>query len=153
MSLGRPTSQTAGAAPVTEEARLVGLLRQAESYAYALAHGYDIGGQTDRAYGFVALAERLCDTASEISALAVPIEPHSDVPILGLRSRAFALRRLLRGSGWNGQSMAPLVPRLDDPLQICTSHQLETPIASARCRRTIERRRSSPRNRLPILAT
>jgi hypothetical protein len=112
MALRRPTSQTASTASVTEEAKLVGLLRQAERHAYALAHGYDVGGQPDRAYGFVALAERLCDTASEISALAGPIEPRSDAPALSLRSRAFALRRLLRGAGWKGQSVVSLVPRL-----------------------------------------
>ena len=40
------------------------------------------------------------------------IEPHSAAPLHGLRSRAFSLRRLLRGTAWQGPSVAPLVPRL-----------------------------------------
>ena len=33
----------------SQEDRLLDLLGKAEGYAYALAHGYDIGGHTDRA--------------------------------------------------------------------------------------------------------
>ena len=60
----------------------------------------------------VALGERLRDTATDVSDLARPIEPHSAAPLHGLRSRAFSLRQLLRGSAWQGPSVAPLVPRL-----------------------------------------
>ena len=90
---------------------LLDLLRKAEGYAYALAHGYDIGGQKERAYGLVALGERIRDTATDVSDLARP-EPHSVGPTLGLRWRAFSLRRLLRGTAWQGPSVAPLVPKL-----------------------------------------
>jgi hypothetical protein len=85
---------------------------QAEGYAYALAHGYDIGGQTERAYGLVALGERIRDTATDVSDLARPVEPHSVGPALGLSLRAFSLRRLLRRTAWQGPSAVPLVPRL-----------------------------------------
>ena len=96
----------------SQEDRLLDLLGKAEGYAYALAHGYDIGGQTERAYGLVALGERIRDTATDASNLARPIEPHSAPPLHGLRSRAFSLRQLLRGSAWQGPSVALLVPRL-----------------------------------------
>ena len=96
----------------SQEDRLLELLRKAEGYAYALAHGYDIGGHPNRAYGLVALGERIRDTATDVSNLARPIEPHSAAPLHGLRSRAYSLRQLLRGTAWQGPSVAPLVPRL-----------------------------------------
>jgi len=96
----------------SQEAGLLDLLRKADGYAYALAHGYDIGGHPDRAYRLVALGERISDTATDVSDLARPLEPHSAAPLHGLRSRAFSLRQLLRGSAWQGPSVAPLVPRL-----------------------------------------
>jgi hypothetical protein len=96
----------------SQEDRLLDLLHKAEGYAYALAHGYDIGGQPDRAYALVALGERLRDTATDLSDLARPIEPHSAAPASGLRWRAFSLRRLLKGTAWQGSSVAPLVPQL-----------------------------------------
>jgi hypothetical protein len=128
MTRGRPTSQKAST-PVTEEARLVDLLRQAEGYAYALAHGCDLGGQPDRAYGFVALAERLRNTASDANDLACPIEPHSIAPPLSLKARAYSLRRLLRGTA--SQHPSDLAPWLrgkqpSDLLQICIGYQLKT---------------------------
>ena len=46
-----PTVQRDGNPVPSQEDRLRDLLRKAEGYAYALAHGYDIGGQTERAYG------------------------------------------------------------------------------------------------------
>jgi hypothetical protein len=73
----------------SHEDRLLELLRKAEGYAYALAHGYDIGGHPDRAYRLVALGERISDTATDVSDLARPIEPHSAAPLHGLRFRAF----------------------------------------------------------------
>ena len=36
----------------------------------------------------------------------------SAAPLHGLRSRAYSLRQLLRGTAWQGPSVAPLVPRL-----------------------------------------
>jgi hypothetical protein len=99
-------------APISQEERVLGLLHQAKGYAYALAHGYDIGGHPDRAYGFMALGERLRETAADVSDLARPFEPHAIAPSLGLRSRAFFLRRLLRGTAWQGPHMPPLMPRL-----------------------------------------
>ena len=50
-----PTVQRDSNPVPSQEDRLRDLLRKAEGYAYALAHGYDIGGQTERAYGLVAL--------------------------------------------------------------------------------------------------
>ena len=61
----------------SQEAGLLDLLRKAEGDAYALAHGYDIGGQTERACGLVA---RICDTATDASGLARPAEPHGVPP-------------------------------------------------------------------------
>ena len=95
----------------SQEDGLLDLLRKAEGYAYALAHGYDIGGQTERAYGLVALGERIRDTAADVSDLTRPVEPHNVGPALGLRWRAFSLRRLLRGTAWQGPSVAPMVPK------------------------------------------
>ena len=57
-----PTVQRDSNPVPSQEDRLLDLLRKAEGYAYALAHGYDIGGQTERAYGLVALGERIRDT-------------------------------------------------------------------------------------------
>ena len=109
----RPPTRQRDSSPVpSQEDRLLDLLRKAESYAYALAHGYDIGGHTDRADGLVAVGERIRDTATDVSGLARPAELHSAAPALGLRWRAFSLRRLLRGTAWQGPSMAPLVPKL-----------------------------------------
>ena len=88
-----PTGQRDSKPVPSQEDRLLDLLRKAEGYAYALAHGYDIGGQPDRAYALVALGERLRDTATDLSDLARPIEPHSAAPASGLRWRAFSLRR------------------------------------------------------------
>ena len=107
-----PTVQRDSNPVPSQEDRLLELLRKAEGYAYALAHGYDIGGQPNRAYGLVALGERIRDTATDVSDLARPIEPHSVGPLLGLRSRAYSLRQLLRGTAWQGPSVVPLVPRL-----------------------------------------
>jgi hypothetical protein len=107
-----PTVQRDSNPVPSQEDRLLDLLRKAEGYAYALAHGYDIGGQTERAYGLVALGERIRDTATDVSDLARPVEPHSVGPALRLRWRAFSLRRLLRGTTWQGPSVAPLVPKL-----------------------------------------
>ena len=107
-----PTGQRDSKPVPSQEDRLLDLLRKAEGYAYALAHGYDIGGHPNRAYGLVALGERIRDTATDVSNLARPIEPHSAAPLHGLRSRAYSLRQLLRGTAWQGPSVAPLVPRL-----------------------------------------
>ena len=82
----------------SQEDRLLELLRKAEGYAYALAHSYDIGGHPDQVYRLVALGEQIRVAASDVSDLARPIEPHSAAPLHGLRSRAFSLRRLLRGT-------------------------------------------------------
>ena len=40
-----PTGQRDSKPVPSQEDRLLDLLRKAEGYAYALAHGYDIGGQ------------------------------------------------------------------------------------------------------------
>jgi hypothetical protein len=93
-----PTGQRDSMPVPSQEDRLLELLRKAEGYAYALAHGYDIGGQPNRAYGLVALGERIRDTATDMSNLARRTEPHSAAPLHGLRSRAYSLRQLLRGS-------------------------------------------------------
>jgi hypothetical protein len=114
MTYRPPRRQRDGKPAASPEDRLLDLLGQAEGRAYALAHGYDIGGQPDRAYGFAALGERLRETAADVGALARPVEPHSIVPDLSLTSRAFSLRRLLRGTAWHGPSPAPLVPRLSE---------------------------------------
>jgi hypothetical protein len=95
-----PTGQRDSTPVPSQEDRLLELLRKAEGYAYALAHGYDIGGHPNRAYGLVALGERIRDTATDVSNLARPIEPHSAAPLHGLRSRAYSLRQLLRGTAW-----------------------------------------------------
>jgi hypothetical protein len=95
----RPPTRRRDSNPAqSQEDRLLDLLRKAEGYAYALAHGYDIGGHTDRAYGLVTLGERIRDTAMDVSDLARPVEPDSVAPALGLSWRAFSLRRLLRGT-------------------------------------------------------
>jgi hypothetical protein len=84
----RPPTRQRDSNPVpSQEDGLLDLLRKAEGYAYALAHGYDIGGHTERAYGLVALGERIRDTATDVSDLARPVEPHSVAPALGLRWR------------------------------------------------------------------
>ena len=109
----RPPTRQRDSNPVpSQEDGLLDLLRKAEGYAYALAHGYDIGGHTERAYGLVALGERIRDTATDVSDLARLVEPHSVAPALGLRWRAVSLRQLLRGTAWQGPSVAPLVPKL-----------------------------------------
>jgi hypothetical protein len=112
MTYRPPTRQRDSNPARSQEDRLLDLLLKAEGYAYALAHGYDIGGHTDQAYGLVALGERIRDTATDVSDLARPVEPPSVAPALGLRWRAFSLRRLLRGTAWQGPSVAPLVPKL-----------------------------------------
>jgi hypothetical protein len=105
-----PTGERDSKPVPSQEDRLLELLRKAEGYAYALAHGYDIGGHPDRAYRLVALGEQIRDAATDVSDLARPIEPHSAAPLHGLRFRAFSLRRLLRGTAWQSPSVAPLVP-------------------------------------------
>ena len=99
-----------------QEERLLDLIRQAERHACALAHSYDVGGQADRAFAYVALGERLHGTASDISSLARPVEPHGVAPVHGLRLRALSLRRLLSGASWQDPRAAPLLPKftLDD---------------------------------------
>jgi len=54
----------------SQEDGLLDLLRKAEGYAYALAHGYDIGGQTERAYGLVAVGATSFSTLSATSVSA-----------------------------------------------------------------------------------
>jgi hypothetical protein len=95
----KPPKREKDAKPAaSQEERLLGLLRQAEHDAYVLAHSYDIGGQRDRACGFVALGERLHETAMGMSFLTRLDEPH--------RSRAAP------ALGWQGPSVAPLAPGL-----------------------------------------
>ena len=77
MTYRPPTRQRDSNPAQSQEDGLLDLLRKAEGYAYALAHGYDIGGHTDRAYALVALGERIRDTATDVSDLARPVEPHS----------------------------------------------------------------------------
>jgi len=78
-----PQTRQGDSNPVArQEETLLGILRQAENHAYALAHSYDIGGHPDRAYGFVALGERLRETAIDVSGLVRPLEPHSITPVL-----------------------------------------------------------------------
>lgn len=111
----RPATRHRESKPAaSQEDRLLDLLRQGEGFAYALAHGYDVGGQPDRAYALVALGERLHNAAADVRNLTRPLEPHSVGPTLGLRARAFSLRKLLRGTAWQGPGVAPLVPRLAD---------------------------------------
>ena len=107
-----PTGQRDSKPVPSQEDRLLDLLRKAEGYAYALAHGYDIGGHPNRAYGLVALGERIRDTATDVGNLARPIEPHRAAPRHGVRSRAYSFRQLLIAAAWQGPSAAPLVPRL-----------------------------------------
>jgi hypothetical protein len=114
MTYKPPKRQIDGDLAVSQEKRLFGLLRRAEGYAYSLAHSYDIGGWPDRAYVLVALGERLRDTAMDVSDLDRPVEPHSATPVLSLRSRAFSLRRLLRGTAWPRQNVAPMTLRPSD---------------------------------------
>jgi hypothetical protein len=98
MTYKPPKREKDGKSTASQEERLLGLLSQAEHDAYVLAHSYDIGGQRDRAWEFVALGERLHETAMGTSVLTRPDEPHSSgaAPALGSQ----------------GPSMAPLVPRL-----------------------------------------
>jgi hypothetical protein len=112
MTYKPPKREKDGKPAASQEERLLGLLRQAEGYAYSLAHSYDIGGWPDRAYVLVALGERLRDTATDVSDLA--LEPQSAAPVLDLRSRAFLLRRLLRGTAWPRPNVAPMVLRPSD---------------------------------------
>jgi hypothetical protein len=111
MTYREPKRQTDGS-PAASQEDLLRLLRKAERCAYVLAHSYDIDGQPDRAYGFVALGERLRETVSDASDLASPVEPYSEVPVIGLRSRALLLRRLLKGIAWQGPSRPPPVPQV-----------------------------------------
>jgi hypothetical protein len=103
-----PATRRRGGTPfVTQEERLIDLIRQAEGSAYALAHSYDIARQPDRAYALVALGERLRETAADVSSLVRHVEPHDPEAAIGLVSRAFCLRRLLRGIAWEGPHAAP----------------------------------------------
>ena len=88
-----PKTQKDGKPPASQEERLLGLLSHAERYAHLLAHSYDIGGQRDRAYAFVAFGERLREMAMGVS---ISHEPH--------RSRASPTYR------WQSPSVAPLAP-------------------------------------------
>jgi hypothetical protein len=114
MTYKPPKRQRDGDLAVSQEERLFRLLCQAERYAYSLAHSYDIGGWPDRAYVLVALGERLRDTAIDVSDLDRPVEPPSATPVLGLRSRAFSLRRLLRGTAWPPPNVSPMILRPSD---------------------------------------
>jgi hypothetical protein len=90
-----------GTLVLTQEERLLDLLSQAEGYAYALAHSYDIARQPGRAYAFLAMGERLRETVADVSSLVRQVEPHSPGPAIGLVARAFCLRTLLRGTSWD----------------------------------------------------
>jgi hypothetical protein len=94
MTYKPPKRQKEGEPVALQEERLLRLLRQAERYAYLLAHSYDIGGQRDRAYGFVAFGERLREMATGVCVPARPDEPRSST---------------LR---WQSASVSSLVPGL-----------------------------------------
>jgi hypothetical protein len=98
MTYKPPKREKDGKPAASQEERLLGRLYEAEHYAHVLAHSYDIGGHRDRAYRFVALAERLREMATGTSVLTRADEPH--------RSHA----ELAFGS--QGSGLAPLVPRL-----------------------------------------
>src|ERR1700724_763584 len=111
-----PTGQRDSMPVPSQEDRLLELLRKAEGYAYALAHGYDIGGHPNRAYGLVALGERIRDTATDVSNLARPIEPHSAAPLHGLVEGFFfatALERNRLAGSERGASGATAGRRAD----------------------------------------
>jgi hypothetical protein len=101
-----PTRRRDAVLVLTQEERLLDLLSQTEGYAYALAHSYDVARQPGRAYAFLAIGERLRETVADVSSLVRQVEPHGADPALGLVSRAFGLRRLLRGTGWEGPNAA-----------------------------------------------
>ena len=94
-----PKTQKDGKPAASQEERLLGLLCQAERYAYVLAHSCDIGGEQDRARGFVTLGERLREAAVEASVLARPDELHNPGVALVV--------------GWQRPSVSPLVPQPD----------------------------------------
>jgi hypothetical protein len=104
---GPVTKRRGGTPVVTQEERLIDLITKAEGCAYALAHSYDVARQPDRAYALVALGERLRETAADVSSLVRHVEPHGPEAATGLISRAFCLRRLLRGIVWEDPNAAP----------------------------------------------
>jgi hypothetical protein len=53
-----PTGQRDSTRVPSQEDRLLELLRKAEGYAYALAHGYDIGDHPNQAYELVDLCSQ-----------------------------------------------------------------------------------------------
>jgi hypothetical protein len=106
MTFEAPTRWRDGAPAVTQEERLLDLIRQAEAHAYALAHSHDIGRQPDWAYAFVALAERLHETAADLSGLVRHGKPLAVEPAMDLVSRALCLRMLLRGTAWEGRKVS-----------------------------------------------
>jgi hypothetical protein len=66
------------------EAQLLDLLRKAETDAYALAHGCDVGGYAD-----------LGDAVVQVDELVHSVDPRRQASNRGLKWRAHSLRRLL----------------------------------------------------------
>jgi hypothetical protein len=101
------STQKCSGLPRSEEAKLLDLLCKVETGAYALAHAYDVGGYTSRAYRLIGITERLRDAVVQIDELVQAVEPRSKAPVRGLRSRAHSLRGLLRNSTWASSSAPP----------------------------------------------
>ena len=106
----RSTSRGDHKLVVSEEEKLLSLLRKADRLSYALAHSYDIGGQPNRAFAFVALGEWLRETAVDVSNLTRPAMAIGATPVLGLQARALSLHRTLRGSSGDYPDVVPIVP-------------------------------------------
>jgi hypothetical protein len=77
------------------EAQLLDLLRKAETDAYALAHGCDVGGYADRAHRLIGVAEQLGDAVVQVDELVHSVDPRRQASNRGLKWRAHSLRRLL----------------------------------------------------------
>jgi hypothetical protein len=109
-----PTKKN-GEAVASQEANLLDLLYKAQTTAFAMAHGYDVSGHPDQAWGLIGVGDCIRDAAVRLNEAAQGGAKKQDAAY-GLRLRAVLLRKQMRGPAWANASGAPLVPRLAQEL-------------------------------------
>jgi hypothetical protein len=88
-----PTKRTGNKGP-SRELILLELLKKARADAFALAHGYDVGGYPDQAWRLVGVGDRIRDAIAQLNDISQVVAPKRRyVSSLGLRATTIARAR------------------------------------------------------------
>jgi hypothetical protein len=82
-----PTKRTGTKGP-SQELILLELLKRARTDAFALAHGYDVGGHPDQAWRLVSVGDRIGDAIAQLNDISQMLAPKRDHAASSLQLRA-----------------------------------------------------------------